>query len=58
MEKFVQVDHPHYGLVVLNVERVIAVCLEKRWLLFEDAYWQLNQEDFDKVCKAWYGKDN
>ena len=62
----VEVNHPVYGITELNVERVIAICREKRWILFEDCYWPLSQEDFDKVAEKWralfdyniFNKDN
>lgn len=49
----VEVNHPTYGKTELNVERVIAICPLKRWILFEDCYWPLEQADFDKVADAW-----
>lgn len=56
MAKIVQVHHQVYGEVELNVERVIAVCLDKNWLLFEDCYWPLSESDFNKVYKVWKGE--
>lgn len=49
----IEVNHPDYGKTELNVERVIAICPQKRWILFENVYWSLSQADFDKVAKAW-----
>ena len=49
----VEVNHPTYGKSELNVARVIAICPQKRWILFEDCYWPLNQADFDKVADVW-----
>lgn len=49
----IEVNHPDYGKTELNVERVIAICPLKRWILFENAYWPLSQTDFDKVAEAW-----
>jgi hypothetical protein len=49
----IEVDHPTYGKTELNVERIIGICPQKRWILFEEVYWPLNQADFDKVADAW-----
>lgn len=49
----IEVNHPDYGKTELNVERVIAICPLRRWILFESVYWPLNQADFDKVAEAW-----
>lgn len=49
----VTVNHPVYGVTELNVERVIAICPEKRRVLFERVVWELNEEDFQKVAEAW-----
>lgn len=49
----IEVNHPNYGKTELNVERVIAICPLKRWILFENVYWPLSQADFDKVAEAW-----
>ena len=49
----VEVNHPEYGKTELNVERVIAICPLKRWILFENVSWPLSQADFDKVADAW-----
>lgn len=49
----IEVNHPEYGKTELNVERVIGVCPQKRWILFESVYWSLSQADFDKVAEAW-----
>jgi hypothetical protein len=53
MAKIVSVNHTRYGKTELNVERVIAVVPEKNMLLFEDVYWVLSEEDFDKVYEEW-----
>lgn len=49
----IEVNHPEYGKTELNVERVIGICPQKRWILFESVYWPLSQADFDKVADAW-----
>ena len=49
----VTVDHPIYGVTELNVERVIGICPAKRWILFERVWWELDEEDFQKVAEAW-----
>lgn len=49
----IEVNHPTYGKTELNVERVIGICPENRWILFEEVYWPLSKEDFDKVAEAW-----
>ena len=47
------VDHPVYGKTHLNVARVIAICPQKRWILFEEVYWELKESDYIKVAQAW-----
>ena len=49
----IEVNHPEYGKTKLNVERVIGICPQKRWILFESVYWPLSQADFDKVAETW-----
>lgn len=49
----IEVKHPTYGKTELNVERIIAICPEKKLVLFEDVYWPLSEEDFNKVADAW-----
>ena len=49
----VKVKHDIYGETELNVSRVIAICPKKKWILFEDVYWPLSDEDFKKVADAW-----
>jgi hypothetical protein len=49
----VEVNHPVYGKTELNVKRIIAICPQKRWILFEECYWPLSQKDFDKVAEKW-----
>ena len=49
----IEVNHPTYGKTELNVERIIGICPQKRWILFEEVYWPLNEEDFLKVADAW-----
>ena len=47
-----EVHHKVYGKCELNVSRVIALCPERKWILFEDTYWPLNDEDYSKVEEA------
>ena len=49
----VKVKHDIYGETELNVSRVIAICPKKKWILFEDVYWPLSDEDFEKIADAW-----
>ena len=49
----VEVQSPCYGICVLDVERVIAIIPEKRWILFESVYGKLDKENFDKVAEVW-----
>ena len=49
----VEVQSPCYGICELDVERVIAIVPEKRWILFESVYWKLDKENFDRVAEAW-----
>lgn len=49
----IKVKSPDYGYVELNVERVIAVSPYRRMLLFENIYWELDEENFDKVYEVW-----
>ena len=56
MAKIIKIDvasPANYGEVELNVERVIAVIPRKRWLLFEDVFWKLDEENFNKVYEVW-----
>lgn len=43
-----------YGICKLDVDRVIALVPEKNMLLFERAYWVLNDKDFNKVSEVWH----
>ena len=54
MNRIVTVTEAHYGVCELDVEKVIALVPESRKLLFEDVYWKLSQEDFDKVSEVWH----
>ena len=54
MNRIVKVDEFHYGECELDVERVIALVPKKRMLLFERAYWELKQEDYDRVSEVWH----
>lgn len=49
----VEVNHPDYGKTEVAVEKIIAICPQKRWILFESVYWDLSQADFDRVAEAW-----
>ena len=53
MSNIVKLNHPRYGEVELNVDRVIAVVPKKHQLLFEEVYWPLEPEEFDKVYEVW-----
>lgn len=52
--RIVRVSESHYGECELDVRRVLALVPKKRMLLFENTYWILNQEDFDKVSDVWH----
>ena len=52
----VNVTHPNYGVTEVNVERIIAVIPDKRMVLFEDVYWDLDKENFEVLYKAWKGE--
>jgi len=52
--KAVLVNEPHYGICWLDVDRVIALVPEKRWLLFEGVRWELDEHDFKKVSDVWH----
>ena len=55
MERIVTVKEQSYGIVELDVDKVIALVADKRMLLFEYAYWVLDKkEDFDKVSTIWH----
>ena len=54
MNRIIKVDEFHYGECELDVERVIALVPKKRMLLFERAYWELKQEDYDRVSEVWH----
>ena len=49
----IEVNHPTYGKTEFDLKRVIGICPQKRWILFESVYWPLNQADFDKVAEVW-----
>ena len=53
MERIITVKESHYGVVVLDVDKVIALVPDKRMLLFESVYWILDQDDFDMVSEIW-----
>ncbi len=54
MNKTVRVTEPHYGVCWLDVDRVIALVPEKNMLVFEQVYWTLSKEDFNKVSEVWH----
>lgn len=54
MKRVVKVSEAHYGECELDVERVIALVPDKRLLLFEGTYWELNQRDYDMVSEVWH----
>ena len=55
MNSIVTVKELHYGVCELDVNRVIALMPKARILIFESAFWTLNeQEDFDKVSELWH----
>lgn len=54
INKIVEVANPMYGICKLDVDRVIALVPEKNMLLFERAYWVLNDKDFNKVSEVWH----
>ena len=58
MERIVTVKEQSYGIVELDVDKVIALVADKRMLLFEYAYWVLDKEDFDKVSTIWHELKN
>ena len=49
----IKVACPDYGVTEVNVERIIAVIPDKRRVLFEDVYWDLDKENFEILYKAW-----
>ena len=53
MERIITVKESHYGVVVLDVDKVIALVPDKRMLLFESVYWILDQDDFVMVSDIW-----
>lgn len=54
MNRIITVTELHYGKCELDASRVIALIPRRRQLLFEDTYWDLNQEDFDRVSELWH----
>ena len=54
MSRIITVTEDHYGICELDVDRVIALVPRKLRLLFEDTYWNLNKEDFDRVSEVWH----
>lgn len=54
MERIITIKESHYGVVELDVDKVIALVPDKRMLLFESVYWVLDQEDFDGVSMIWH----
>lgn len=53
MRKIVKLNHPLYGKIELNIDKVIAVVPEKHQLLFEAVRWDLKPEEFAKVYEVW-----
>ena len=53
MAKIVKINHPFYGDVEFNVNRVLAVVPERHELLFESAIWKLEKDEFEKVYDIW-----
>ena len=53
MRRIVKLNHPLYGKVELNIDKVIAVVPEKHQLLFEAVRWDLAPEEFAKVYEVW-----
>lgn len=49
----VEVNHRTYGKTELNIDRIIAICPEKKWILFEEVFWPLYEDDFNKVADEW-----
>ena len=54
MNKIVSITHPYYGKCELNVEKIIALFPEHHKLVFENYYWTLDSDDFNKVSELWH----
>lgn len=45
------------GRCYVNVERIIAINMQKRRIYFESTFWNLDENDFMAVCEAWSDAD-
>lgn len=49
----VEVKQPDYGVVELNVDKIIAVNIYNSEIFFENIVWKLSDKEFQKVYQLW-----
>jgi hypothetical protein len=49
----VEVKQPDYGVVELNVDKIIAVSVYNSEIFFENIVWKLSDKEFQKVYQLW-----
>jgi hypothetical protein len=49
----VEVKQPDYGVVELNVDKIIAVSIYNSEIFFENIVWKLCDKEFQKVYQLW-----
>jgi hypothetical protein len=49
----VEVKQPDYGVVELNVDKIIAVSIYNSEIFFENIFWKLSDKEFQKVYQLW-----
>jgi len=49
----VEVKQPDYGVVELNVDKIIAVSIYNSEIFFENIVWKLSDKEFQKVYQLW-----
>lgn len=51
--QIIEVKHPDYGYVYLNVDKIIAISLLTSKVYFENVVWELSDEDMKKIYQIW-----
>ena len=49
----VEVKQPDYGVVELNVDKIIAVSIYNSEIFFENIVWKLSDKEVQKVYQLW-----
>jgi hypothetical protein len=54
----VEVKQPDYGVVELNVDKIIAVSIYNSEIFFENIVWKLSDKEFQKVYQLWKNNES